>query len=411
MTRTLAERLAKMTKSRFAGLALVAPAALLLLGTDVVRNPKAQAFSPFDLPKPQLPIPPTSGEVGYVLTSVAAAFRPGDEQCPGGLTNTLKQNYLETQTPAERERLLLKVNEVEFEKKWKSYAIGPNGTNICSNAETFDQTGRKAAKLLQSKIAPGMDLDGDSTGSGGGDTCAHENFVGESGEQGVDNQAYRGLGCTLYYRNVDGKQGELITYLNTKLADGEHTMVMRLRDVQSFVNDDSVDVLFASSDEIPITDTSMHILTNVSFTVTANPRWRNVLHGRIVNGVLITDPTDIKLGQEWGQGGARGQKTEYDVRKGRLRLAFQPDGSLDGLMGGYEPIRTLMQSTILGGVGAAVVGNSDCVATYMALQKVADGLKDPKTGHCTAASSAHRIHAVPAYVFDRARSGKSVAAK
>lgn len=395
------------------GLAVAVPAVLAIIGVGLLHERRAQAASPFDLPKAQMPIPPANGVIGYVITSFAPGFIEGDQQCPQGLAKNLKQNYLSTLAPTERERLLLKANEVELEKKWKSFAIGPNGTNICSNAETFDQTGRPSAVMLQSKIAPGLNLDGDATGAGSADTCAHENFTGTKGEQGVDNQGYRALGCTINYRNVDGKPGDLLVYLNKKLADGEHTMVLQLGGVQSFVNDDDVSVLLASSEDLPYTDSGMNILTGASFTVSQNPRFRNELHGRIVNGVLITDPTDIHLSQKWGQGGARGKRAEYDIRKARLRVAFLPDGSIDGVVGGYQPIRSLIQGEILGGPGAATVAGLDCVAEYKTLQAAADGIKDPATGKCTGASTANMIKGIPAFVFDRApgQRAKSVAAR
>lgn len=399
----------RVPKAGRVSLALAAPALIAVLATGALRQPGARAASPFDLPKAALPIPPANGEIGYVLTAFAPSIREGSDQCPHGLAFTLKEAYLETQPAAERERLLLKANEPELERKWKAYAIGPNGTNICSNADQFD---RPSVKTVEARIAPGMDLDGDATGAAGEDTCSHENFTAPDGHQGVDNQAYRVLGCTVNWRNVDGKPGDYTEALNDRLANGEHTMVFLLRGVNSFVNDDNVDVVFASSDDVAITDTAKHILTNASFTVGKNPRWRNVLHGRIVNGVLITDPApEMHTSQKWGQGGARGQRAEYDIRKGRFHLTFQPDGSLVGLMGGYQTIKTIMQSSMLGGAGAAVVAGIDCAGKYSTLRRLADGIKDPATGKCTAVSSSWDVKAVPAFVFDRPPTKQNVAAK
>ena len=198
--------------------------------------------------------------------------------------------------------------------------------------------------------------------------------------------------------------------IRISLVDGQHTTVMLLRGVKSFVNSDNVEVILASSSDLPVTDINRTVVTNASFNVSDNPRWRNVFHGRIVNGVLITDQADILLSQKWGQGGARGQLAEYNIHKARLRLSFAPDGTLDGLMAGYAPTETLVQSTILGG---ATSSNGDCMSYWKALQASADGLKDRQSGQCKGISVANHIHAVPAFVFDRpsSKAAQTVARK
>ena len=79
----------------------------------------------------------------------------------------------------------------------------------------------------------------------------------------------------------------------------------------------------------------------------------------------------------------------WDLRKARLRLAFQPDGTLKGIVGGYEPIGDLLLSSSLGDYGTAMNAGIDCAAEYNTLGKFADGLRDPRTGECTGVSSAY----------------------
>ena len=349
-----------------------------------------------------LPKPPANGEMGFIVTSFTwAAPYQGKDDCPQGLAGTVKENYLETLTTPERSRLLLKANEPELTRLWKATVTGPNNTNICSNPELFD---RPMQKTMKGKVAPGMNLDGDTgngTGVAGG--CAHENFTGVDGTPGVDNQLYRAMGCTRNYRGVDGKGGDAIDGYNGLLKTGEHSVVMLLRHVDSLSNDNDVEVILGSTDDRPVLDGQRHFITGASFSFSdRNPAWRNVLHGRIVNGVLTTEPANIRLKRPWGQGGARGARTEWDLRLGRMRLAFQPDGSVKGMFGGYQPIANVMASTILGGYGAAETAGIDCAAQYKTLQKLADGLRDPKTGQCTADSIALDMAAVPAFVIDNA---------
>jgi hypothetical protein len=117
----------------------------------------------------------------------------------------------------------------------------------------------------------------------------------------------------------------------------------------------------------------------------------------------MTDPAHIRLRQTWGQGSERdirGKRTEYDMARARLRLTFQPDGSLKGLVGGYQPIWNVMASASIGGEGAATTAGYDCAAMYAALKKLADGDRDPATGQCRRISSAMEASAIPAFVND-----------
>ncbi len=345
---------------------------------------------------------PAKGEMGFVFTAFAPAVYQGKDDCPEGLAGTVKENYLTSLPLAERDRLLLKANEPELTRKWKATVVGPNNTNICANPELFD---RPMQKTIQGKVAPGLDLDGDGAGS-----CPHETFTSPDGVTGVDNQAYRAMGCTRTYRGVDGSAGDAVRGFNALLATGEHSVILLLRGVDDLTSDDDVQVIIGSTDDRPILDSQRHFVTGASFTFSdRNPAWRNVLHGRIVNGVLTTDPADIRLKRPWGQGGVRGAQSEWDLRRARLQLRFQPDGSVKGLLGAYQTPRNLMLSTILGGLGAADTAGIDCAAQYATLTRLADGLRDPKTGQCTAVSLALDVGAAPAFVIDRAP-GRSIVA-
>jgi hypothetical protein len=387
--------ISSMGVARFHYLATVLKLGLLagavaVAGASAPADPQAAAAA-------ALPAPPANGEMGFVLTAFAPAVYQGKDDCPDGLANTVRENYLQSLIPTERARLMAPTSEPELTKRWKDYAVGPNNTNVCANPELFDHP---TLKTIQGKVAPGLDLDGKAAGTGAGG-CAHDNFVSPTGEPGIDNQAYRALGCSRNYRGVDGTAGDVVRGYNNFLATGEHSMVLLLRGVESLVNDDHVEIVFATTGDRPVLDSKRNFITGASFTVSDNPRWRNVLHGRIVNGVLTTDPGDVRLTRRVGHGGIRGEKLEWQFRQGRFRLAFQPDGSIKGLFGGYQPVRSVIEMTLVGGIGAATVAGIDCAAELKTLQKLADGLRDPKTGQCTGISAAMDVSAVPAFVMDQ----------
>ena len=345
----------------------------------------------------RLPPPPPNGEMGFVVENFAPAFLEDPEACPEGTVLKIREAYLQSLPAEERARLSLKENEEELTKRWQASVMGPNGTNVCSNPDMFD---RPMIRTVQSKRAVGLDLDEGNPAQG----CQHQEFVSPQGERGIDNQAYRALGCKLEWRGIDGKGGDQQRGNRSQHSSGEWTQVLLLRGVDSLENDPDVDIIYGNTPDRPVVDSKGEFLAGASFTISDKaPRQRNVLKGRIERGVLTTQPADIKLAQTWGQGGARdirGNRSIFDLRSGRLKLTFQPDGSVRGIAAGYQPVFDLIQSPALGGIGSAVVAGIDCAAELKALKALADGLRDPKTGQCTGVSSAYELTAVPAFVND-----------
>ena len=343
-----------------------------------------------------LPSPPANGVMGFVVERFIPPVVQEPAACPQGTALKLKDAFLAEQPEAERVRLSLRENQAELVRRWQATVFGPNGTNICSQPDMFS---RPDMRTVQSKRSWGLDLD-----AGGGDSCTHDDFTSPTGERGIDNQEYRVMGCTLEWRGVDGVAGDQAVGMAQFHASGQWTQVLLLSGVNSLMRDDDVEVIYGNTPDRPVVDSRGKFLPGASFTVSdAPPRHRNVLHGRILNGVLTTDPTDIQLTQTWGQGGARdirGNRSKYDLRKARLRLTFQPDGSVTGMLGGYKPVFDVIQSPGFGGAGSALVAGIDCAAELAALRKYADGIRDPKTGQCSGVSSAMQLSGIPAFVND-----------
>jgi hypothetical protein len=358
----------------------------------------------------QSPAPPASGELGFVLSTFVDAIYPGmKDACPDGLANMVRDNFLSTLPPEERARLLKPENEIELTKRWKDYGFSADHKmNVCSNYDKFDHP---LYKTVQSKISYGLDLDGDASGKPNDSyVCPHQNFTGPAGEKGVDNQYYRAIGCERNHRGPDGKVGDILIGDKSALMS-DYTIVILLRNVHSLVNDDNVEVILASSQDLPIADSQQNFIRDASYHVTANPHWRNVLHGHIHDGVLTTDSKDIVLQRQLGIGARRGRPVDWDFARSKLRLTFNPDGTLSGVMGGYVPLTMYMLQAIGGGAGTVTVGNQDCNSQYRTIKALADGERDPATGQCNRISDARLIEATPAFVFDQIAGTKTAAAK
>ena len=127
----------------------------------------------------ELPRPPADGVMGFVVASFAAPMVPGTDACPEGPALRLSGMYLASLPPAERERLMRKENEKEFESRWKASAFGPNDANVCSQPDAFE---RPLLRTVQSPLAWGLDLDGDKgRGAAGADGCAQQDFTSPTG--------------------------------------------------------------------------------------------------------------------------------------------------------------------------------------------------------------------------------------
>jgi hypothetical protein len=375
-----------------AALGIMGAAALIALAAGYAEQPVGAQATAAALPKP-----PADGVMGFVVADFVPPVIQEKGACPQGLALKIKDEYLASLPEAERIRLSAKQNEPELTKKWQATVFAPDGSNICSQPDKFD---RPLIRTVQSRNGWGLDLDADAPG----ESCDHEDFTSPEGRTGVDNQEYRVMGCTLEWRGKDGIGGDQANGMRQFHTSGEWTQVILLRGVDSLQHDEDVEVIYANTADRPLVDSKGQFLRGASFSVSDTaPRHRNVLKGRIDNGVLTTAPQDIWLAQTWGQGGTReirGSRSRYEFKRSRLRLVFQADGSLQGLLGGYRPVFDVINATAIGGAGSATVAGIDCAANLATLRKYADGVRDPKSGKCTAVSSAMRMVAVPAFVND-----------
>jgi hypothetical protein len=128
-------------------------------------------------------------------------------------------------------------------------------------------------------------------------------------------------------------------------------------------------------------------------SVEGKPRYGDSLKGSIKDGVLQTKTGDVRL-PFYGN---------YNfmhpvIRDMSLRLEIEPNGEkATGLVAGYYSVEDF--AYYIGGLGGVIpVNGIDCPSMIAAAYKLADGYPDPKTGQCTALSSAFDIVAYAAFV-------------
>jgi hypothetical protein len=231
---------------------------------------------------------------------------------------------------------------------------------------------------------------------------------GPEGEPGVDNQLYRVIGCVGNYR----LNGTLNIFINNYMQQYNYNrVVLELTDVDSLTNDNNVTVsIYRGLNHLLTDGTGNDFVPGGSQKL--DLRWGKEFirhfHGKIVNGVLMTDPVDAVLPAMQNTG----DTTVEAFRGMRLKLKLTPEHA-EGVLAGYADIETFYRqmneawsTTILS------YGQQSPPSIYKALRRLADGYPDPKTGQNTAISSAVNVDFAQAFIVrDKKDSSKVASSK
>ena len=226
------------------------------------------------------------------------------------------------------------------------------------------------------KTAIGLNLDG---------KVGPNDFTSPDGEKGIDNQLWRALGCIANYR---GPEGTLYHFTNNyMLRHNYNRYLIELTNVDSLINDDDVTVTtYRGLDSILTDATGNQPLPGGSQRV--DMRWGkqfiSTFHGKIVDGVLITDPADAYIPAT----AAFEDVTVQYIKDMRFKLKLTADQGT-GLMAGYTDVEAFYrQLNESWSTHHQSYGQESAPSLYRALHKLADAYPDPKTGQNTAISSA-----------------------
>jgi hypothetical protein len=135
-------------------------------------------------------------------------------------------------------------------------------------------------------------------------------------------------------------------------------------------------------------------------------RYMTETKGRIVDGVLITDPVDMWV--PWR--GIPGSISEFKLRGARLHVKLNASGG-EGFLGGYADIDSFVTGQMARSWGGAT-GNLHWspVSGYKAMTEVADGYPD-KDGKNTAVSLQFEQEFVAVYVRHSAEEERTKSAE
>jgi len=329
--------------------------------------------------------------LGFVITTwnIAAYETRFADECPLGLNPGYDELWWRGLSKPDRAKFTDNGLKSRLERYFVAIRRGPNGEDVCMNPTSVKDP---PLMLVEGEKSYGMDLDG-KDGVATGKSCPHQEFTGLDGTPGVDNQLYRLLGCVYGFRSYG--QFEANENENRK-SNGKGMTLIEVTGVDDVRNDPDVRVtIYRAVDQYTL-DGSGRFLPYGSYRIDVadgKPRYSSTLRGKIVDGVLTTEPGDVNLP-------FYGNYTYMNrfLRDLRFRIKLADDAaSAEGMAAGYLGVDQLM--FYVGGLGPIQSSApANCPSIHVAAYEIADGHPDPKTGRCTTLSSAYNFKAVAAFI-------------
>lgn len=338
----------------------------------------------------------TSRTIGLVLTDwhLAIPEVEGNKDCPDGFHYDNNEQWA-AQFPTEA------AQRAHIAKYYHRQNRGPNGENAWYNPTSA--TDPLPFRELQSKIAYGMNLDGTSDGRATERTCKHQKFTEVNGAPAVDNQMYRVFGCQKGMR----KTGFFDEFHNTSIrTDPVNRILIEVSDVDDEMNDPEVTVRTYKGQNKLVEDASGNVLPWQSQRVDErlSPFYASETRGKIENGVLITEPVDIKWQHKLGITAPN----HYQINRMQLRLKLHEKGAR-GIMAGYYDIAQYWEVFSKNAVPADWLARTSGPSTYAAFMRYADGDKDPGTGQCMSISMAQDVGFARAFIIHPSKESQAPA--
>ncbi len=308
------------------------------------------------------PVAPRDGAIGYVMTNLFwSVYQTPDakEECPEGFNDGPREQF-----------------EVLFPDIEKRTVVD---TQLQQEIETWHPTAEPDSLPFHEVRGPfsyGLNLDGE---------VGPNDFTHPDGEEGIDNEVYRAVGCIIGFRGPDGVE---VIFQDKAIADRRYNRTMiELTGVEDLTNDDEVTVtIYRGLDRLLTDATGLKVMSGGSQRI--DTRWGAKLirqtRGKIVDGVLTTEPI-AEVVIPWMN---LGVPTFQVIRDMRYQLELTPTGAA-GLVAGYADVDTWYKQLIRNDSTHHLSnGQISGISLYKALRRLADAYPDPETGANTAISTA-----------------------
>jgi len=316
---------------------------------------------------------PQDGKIAYALVSLhwATYQTPdGKTECPDGYNVGPREQFSKLFPNDGTTRTLA---ETELRREIDGWFPTPAPDGL----EFHQATGPTAL---------GMDLDGKTDGW---------DFRSPDGQQGIDNQLYRALGCVNSYR---GPQGANDFFDNEEIGkDDYNRLILEISGIETLADSPSVTVTIYRGLDPLLADaggTSYLPGGTQRIDLRWGSRFVQRFHGKIEGGVLTTDPGELAF--PWATFGLPADEYMHDARF-RIKLT---DTEAEGMIGGYVDLETWYLQTMKSeSTHHQSYGQMSPPSLYKAFRSVADAYPDGAGGARTAMSSALRAKFVQVFVL------------
>jgi hypothetical protein len=329
------------------------PLAVMSTAVFLASNVSADSNAPFV---------PQDGTIGYAMTDLFWAVYQtpdGKTECPNGYNDGPREQFALLFPDHEK----MTVEETQLKQEIETWHPTPEPDPF-----VFHE--------VQGTYSWGLNLDGET---------GPNDFIHPDGEQGVDNEVYRAVGCVIGFRGPDGVE---VIFQNKAITDRRYNRTMiELTDVDDLTNDDNVTVtVYRGLDRLLTDATGLKAMPGGSQRV--DTRWGAKLirqtHGRIVDSVLTTEPIPEAV-IPWMN---LNVPTFQIFRDMVFQLNLTPTGA-EGLLAGYADVDTYYKQLIRNDSTHHLSnGQISGISLYKALRRLADAYPDPESGANTAISTA-----------------------
>jgi len=306
------------------------------------------------------------GRIGYVLTERHWAVYETEDaktQCPQGFNDGPREQFKKLFPDDGTKRTVLETQLKREGEQWHP--------SDAPEAFPFYE--------VQGNVSYGLNLDG---------KVGPEDFRSPEGEQGIDNELYRVIGCIANYRSG----GTIYHFENEYMRRyNDNRVLLELSGVENLTNDDDVTVTLYRGRDGLLTDATGSDFSPGG-TEHIDTRWGKQyvrsFKGRIVEGVLLTQPVDTAR-IPWG---VTFDTNGYQLFRGlQFKLKLTPEDA-EGVMAGYVDVKRFTHHLNTSwSTHHQSYGQLSSPSQYRAMHRLADGYPDPNTGKNTAISSAVNV--------------------
>jgi hypothetical protein len=333
----------------------------------------------------------TAESRGYAISLIYTASYSDKDNCPRGGNGgppEMKMRILQGRGYTKEQAFKIVAND-DVDEKGQRINFRDRGTmdGQPANVQNFPLSyPDPQIETAQGRYAYGFNLDGKVGGNSFEDP--------ETNEKGVDNQMWRVLGCFSNYmvRRPVIPYNESIVW--DTAMDSMPAWLMSISG-EDLGKDGPVTVTFDRALNVLMRDAKGAVLPGSSYTIDQDPRSHSVFKGQLKNGQVMVEPANFFM---------QGESQFYAVLRlndAKVRLTLRPNGTVSGVLGGYQPWRDYYYYLAIRGENDGLV---DLPGAYYAMRRLADADPDPTTGENRAISAAYYIEAAP--VFQTTLDGK-----